>query len=286
MCTLAEAPVNELQKLIVWTGRLVPLSVRERVIGNGYQPSWLSTAIHSVLNRASAQKYPVLDCGGPLAGYRMKLEWARFRCFAYGSWEPDLVALVSKKVRPGFRVVDIGAHIGYYTLLLSRLVGANGHVFSFEPVSTNFEFLSENVRLNNCTNVEPINRAVVDVHQQIRFDIPENDQLPVAVSFADPNSRGTFTVEGISLDEFFLDSPEKVDFLKVDAESAEDQVLDGARGLIARDHPSILMEVHHFDGNLEARVTPSKLRELGYRVQQLDHEQLTSHFWAEWPEPN
>lgn len=278
--------MNDLQKLIVWTGRLVPLSVRERIIGDGYRPSWISTAIHSVLNRASREKYPTLECGGLLTGYRMKLEWARFRCFAYGSWEPELVALVAKKVQPGFRVVDIGAHIGYYTLLLSRLVGANGRVYSFEPVPTNFEFLSENVRLNNCTNVEPVNRAVVDAHQQIHFDIREGDPLPIDVCFADPNSRGNLVVEGVSLDEYFLARPEKIDFVKVDAESAEDKVLDGARSVIARDHPSILMEVHHFDGKLESRVTPAKLRELGYRVEQLDRGPLTSHFWAEWPEPN
>jgi FkbM family methyltransferase len=278
--------MNELQKLIVWTGRLVPLSVRERIIGDGYRPSWISTAIHSVLNRASGEKYPILDCGGLLTGYRMKLEWARFRCFSYGSWEPELVALVAKKIQPGFRVVDIGAHIGYYTLLLSRLVGANGRVYSFEPVPTNFEFLSENVRLNDCANVEPINRAVVDVQQQIHFDIRQGDPLPIDVCFADSNSRGDLVVEGVSLDEYFLPRAGRIDFLKVDAESAEDKVLDGAHGLIARDHPSILMEVHHFDGNLESRVTPAKLRELGYRVEHLDRGPLNSHFWAEWPEPS
>lgn len=138
--------MNDSQKLIVWSGRIVPLSVRERIIGDGYRPSWISTAIHSVLNRAAGEKYLILERGGLLTGYRMKSEWARFRCFADGSWESEIVALVAKKFQPGFQVVEIGAHIGYYTLLLSRLVGANGRVYSFEPVPTNFEFLSYNVR--------------------------------------------------------------------------------------------------------------------------------------------
>ena len=55
----------------------------------------------------------------------MKVEWARYRCFAYGSWEPELIQLVSKTVKSGFTIVDIGAHIGYYSLLFSRLVGAD-----------------------------------------------------------------------------------------------------------------------------------------------------------------
>jgi FkbM family methyltransferase len=274
--------VSKLQELIVKTGRLVPLAVRNRMVGDGFRPSWLSTKIHGALNRAAAEKFPVLNCGGHLAGYRMRVEWNRHRCFAYGSWESDIVALLAANVRPGWHAADIGAHIGYYTLLLSRLVGARGRVFSFEPVPANFDFLCENVGLNNCANVETVQCAIVDIRQKIKFDIPEGDPLPGTVSFASSDSRGRITAEGMSLDDFFLGRPEKMDFLKVDVEGAEDKVLDGARGLIARDHPSILTEVHHFDGNLSARVTPSKLRELGYRVKQLDHSQLTSHFWAEW----
>ena len=192
-------------------------------------------------------------------------------------------ALVSKRVKPGWKVVDIGAHIGYYTLILSRLVGPTGRVFCFEPVPINFRFLCENICLNNCANVEPVNRAVTDTHQQIAFEMPEDDPLPGTVSFLESNVRGNLTVEAVSLDEFFHSGPERIDFLKMDVEGAEDKVLEGARGLIARDHPNILVEVHHFNGNLEERHTPAKLRELGYQVEQLDHERLTSHFWAEWP---
>ena len=277
--------MNELQKLIVRMGRLVPLRLRERIIGDGYRPSWISTSIHSVLNRAATEKYPILHCGGPLAGYRMKLSWERNRSFAYGSWEAELVSLLSKRVKPGSTVMDIGAHIGYYTLILSRLVGPTGRVFSFEPVPINFRFLCDNISLNNCANVQPINRAVTNAHQQIAFEMPEDDPLPGTVSFVESNVRGNLTVEAVSLDELFLSVPDRIDFLKVDVEGAEDKVLEGARGLIARDHPNILMEVHHFNGNLEERVTPATLRELGYQIEQLDHERLTSHFWAEWPEP-
>lgn len=134
--------------------------------------------------------------------------------------------------------------------------------------------------------MEPLNRAIAGSHQQSHFYIREGDPLPIDDCFADPNGRGNLVVEDVSLDEYFLARSEKIDFVKVDAESAEDKVLDGAHGLIARDFPSILMEVLHFDGTLELRVTPAKLRELGYHVEQLDRGPLTSHFWAEWPELN
>jgi FkbM family methyltransferase len=274
----------DLKKLIVAAGRLVPLGIRQRVIGDGYRPSWTSTTIHSILNHLSSEKYPVVACGGALKGYRMRVEWARYRCFAYGSWEPELIQLVSKTVKSGFTVIDIGAHIGYYTLLFSRLVGPTGHVVAFEPVPRNFEFLSENLKLNSCTNVEPVNRAVLDRREQICIEIPKNDPLPVGVSFANPNIKGDVIVEAVSLDDYVLGRTKRVDFIKVDAEGAEDKVLDGARALIERDHPLIMMEVHHFDGRLETSSVPARLVDMGYRLEQTDRGYLTSHFWATWPD--
>jgi FkbM family methyltransferase len=276
--------VFDWKRLIVAAGRHVPLKLRERIIGDAYRPSWASTTIHSFLNRLSSEKYPVLSCGGALEGCRMKLEWARYRCFAYGSWEPELTELVSKTVQSGFTVIDIGAHIGYYTLLFSRLVGPTGRVVAFEPVPRNFEFLNENLRLNSCTNVEPVNRAVLDRREQIRIEIPKNDPLPVGVSFASPNTKGDVIVEAVSLDDYVLKRTKRVDFLKVDAEGAEDKVLDGARTLIERDHPLIMMEVHHFDGRLEASSVPARLISMGYHLEQIDRGYMTSHFWAIWPE--
>jgi FkbM family methyltransferase len=214
----------------------------------------------------------------------MRVEWARYRCFAYGSWEPELIELVSKTVKSGFTVVDIGAHIGYYSLLFSRLVGPTGYVMAFEPVPKNFEFLSENIRLNNCTNIEAQNRAVLDRAQQIRIEMPENDPLPVGVSFANPDNKGDVIVEAVSLDDFVLGRTKRVDFLKVDAEGAEDKVLDGARALIERDHPLMMMEVHHFDGRLENSTVPARLVSMGYRLEQIDRGYMTSHFWATWPD--
>lgn len=269
-----------MQNLIVAAGRLVPQGLRQTIIGDGAQPSWISTTIHSLINYLSSDKFPIVSCGAALKGYRMKLEWARYRAFAYGSWEPQLVELVSRNVKRGFTAVDIGAHIGYYSLLLSRLVGPTGRVFSFEPVPSNFDFLMTNLNLNNCINVDAVNRAVLDRRHSIRIQIQERDPLPVAISFANPENKGDVIVESVSLDEFLLGRTEKVDFLKVDAESAEEQVIEGGRKLIERDHPLIMMEVHHFNSRLEDSPVPAKLCGMNYRLEQIDHGPLVSHFWA------
>lgn len=277
---------GSMKNLIIAAGKLVPPGLRRRITGGGYSPSWFATAIHSVLNKLPGEKYPVISCGGPLKGYRMKVEWDRYRCFAYGNWEPEIRELVIKSVQPGSVAVDVGAHIGYYSLLFSRLVGPAGHVYSFEPVPSNFSFLTENLRMNNCANVEAVNRAVLDGQRQIRIDAPKDDPLPIGVSFANPKNEGSITVETVSLDDYLLPRTAKVDFLKVDAESAEEMVLAGARTLIQRDHPRILIEVHHFDGDRIASPVPLQIREMGYTVTKVAESPVVSHYWAEWPNSN
>lgn len=69
----------------------------------------------------------------------------------------------------------------------------------------------------------------------------------------------------------------------MDAESAEEMVLVGARALIRRDHPRILIEVHHFDGDLTASPVPRQMREMGYSVTKVAESPVVSHYWAEWP---
>jgi hypothetical protein len=69
----------------------------------------------------------------------------------------------------------------------------------------------------------------------------------------------------------------------VDAEGAENDVLDGARAILERDHPILMIEVHHFDGHLESSPVPARLVGMGYSLEQVDRGHLTSHFWATWP---
>ena len=70
-----------------------------------------------------------------------------------GCWEPTETALMQTLVAPGDIAADIGAHVGYFTVLLSKCVGPTGRVVAFEPETGNFEFLKANCILNGCTNV-------------------------------------------------------------------------------------------------------------------------------------
>jgi hypothetical protein len=81
-----------------------------------------------------------------------------FRNFATGLYEADVTQTVFSQLAKGMTFVDLGASIGYYTLLASRLVGTTGHVFAFEPDPETYAYLKKNVSRNQCTNVETVRK--------------------------------------------------------------------------------------------------------------------------------
>lgn len=86
-----------------------------------------------------------------------------------GVYEPKTTSLFKKVIREGDIVVDVGAHIGYYTLLASRLVGDTGKVYAFEPEPRNYDLLLKNLELNNVKNVVAIKKAVSNKKGTLKF---------------------------------------------------------------------------------------------------------------------
>src|SRR5271165_6466052 len=77
-----------------------------------------------------------------------------------------------RHVRPGMVVLDIGAHVGFFTLMFARAVGGNGAVFAFEPIPLTFAILKQNLALNGIDTVEAINVAASDHDGELEFRIP------------------------------------------------------------------------------------------------------------------
>ncbi len=92
-----------------------------------------------------------------------------------GYFEPYETTLIESVVKPGDVVLDIGANIGYYTLIFARLVGEQGRVYAFEPDPTNFQLLKKNIRANGYHNVVFINKAVAEVSEPLSLYLcPDN----------------------------------------------------------------------------------------------------------------
>jgi FkbM family methyltransferase len=212
----------------------------------------------------------------------MNVDWSRFRAFIYGTWEPEIVKAVTEVVHEGAVAIDIGAHLGYYALILSRIVGTNGQVIAFEPIPSNFRVLSDNIELNSCKNVRAVNMAVSDHSGQIQGILPTESDLPSSFSMLSNEGEKTVTLNSISLDQYFKGSDRPINFILIDTEGAEGMVLDGARTTIETYHPILLVEVHHFGSRLESSSVPRQLMELGYDLNWLVKWDDTSHVLATW----
>lgn len=258
---------NVIPRLLGW----VPISLRRALIGSPDEPSWLANVAHGLLNRMALTETHVFTCHGALQGYRMCIDWNRYRSFIYGTWEPKVIHAVTETVKAGMTVIDIGAHIGYYSLFFTRCVGPHGRVFAFEPLPGNFTLLQKNVQLNNLLNVQTLNQAVFSRTQEIDITAPDDQPNPGSGSLTSETGDKNYHVKAISMDDFCKDHDLRPDVLKIDVEGSEYDVLVGAKETIGRCRPSLLIELHHFDGNLAAVPVPQMLVDWGYQIQWIEH---------------
>lgn len=258
----------------------VPVSWRRAIIGHPANPSRLATLVHNILNHVPPAESQVFDCHGALEGYRMCIEWNRFRSFVYGTWEPDVTRVVTSTVKLGMTVLDIGAHIGYFTLLFAKCAGSTGRVVSFEPLPTNFALLQKNLRLNHLQNAQAIPKAVFSQTAEIMINIPGDHLTSGDASVYRVVGSKQLLVPATTLDSFCASSGYRPDFLKMDVEGAEYDVLMGGKETISRCRPKLLIELHHFDGNVAMHPVPDLLVAWRYQIEWIDRWPLTSHILA------
>jgi FkbM family methyltransferase len=155
----------------------------------------------------------------------------------HSQYETDLHELLGRVIRDGMKVVDVGAHVGHYTLMAARLVGPNGRVYAFEADSENVSLLEQNVALNGYCNVNCIHAAVSDHSGELTLYVSRqgNDRhttVPDEVACAVSIAR---TVAATTLDEFAAAHGwPSIDLVKLDIEGAEPRAIEGMRELIRR----------------------------------------------------
>lgn len=270
------------ERIISRVAEYIPLSLKVALRGDRASPSRLANIIHSFLNRLAVERYPILPCGGVLKGFRMRVDWQLHRSFAYGSWEPEVVRSIQKHVKPKSRVLDIGAQSGFYSLLLSRLVGPEGMVFAFEPLPANFRILEENVRLNNIQNVTIRGEAVSEHSGKIRFEFPHEEPSLVAGPIFESDDLGTFQVPSVSLDDFVRETGHSIQFIKMDVEGAETAILRGAVESLKAFHPPMIIELHSDVSHKGPHPAILLLETLGYRLEWLNEAGYRCNVFAQW----
>ena len=158
--------------------------------------------------------------------------------------ERDAIALIRRLVKPGDRVVDVGANIGFYTELLARRVGPDGRVFAFEPAPANYQQLVQ--RLRSYSHVEAVRAAVTAESGPTTLYLSPELNIDHRTYRTD-EPRQVQTVDGLALDQFFHRADDRVEFVKLDIQGAEYRALLGMRELLARSpEVRLLMELWPF----------------------------------------
>lgn len=200
--------------------------------------------------------------------------------FAESDWPP--AAGARALVRPGSGAVDAGANIGCVTVLLSRWVGAGGHVFSFEPAPETFDLLERAVRRLALKNVEPVCAALSDQPGFATLSIPAGregiENLYEATLEGLPNDARparAVRVRTVRLDDVVNTWNGGISFIKIDVEGHEEKVLRGGLETLRRHRPALLIEI---DGSLDDPSTSA-----GRVCQTLGRMGYRPYFWrGEW----
>ena len=147
-------------------------------------------------------------------------------------------------IKNGDIVVDLGANIGYYTLILAQLVGKSGHVYAFEPEPSNFEILSKNVKENKHDNVTLVQKAVSDKNGKVKLYVSKRNLSSHRIFDAE-DKRKSIEVDVTTLDEYFQKSKKLVKFIKMDVEGAEGATILGASKII-EDSKNLVIMMEYF----------------------------------------
>lgn len=160
---------------------------------------------------------------------------------AMDSYEPDVTAVFRRLLRQGMGVIDIGANIGYFTMLSARLVGPEGHVLAVEPNPRNARMLEASRRLNDYSHVTVAQVAAGRTIGLLALHAANSNGTTSEPSGSLDALLGTETVPSLRLDDIV--SPDRpVGLIKLDVEGAEYNAVLGCQDVIARDHPTIISE--------------------------------------------
>jgi FkbM family methyltransferase len=148
------------------------------------------------------------------------------RTVVVGLFQEAETKLFSQMLHPGSTFVDVGAYVGYFTILASRMVGSAGHVYAFEPDPLAFSYLEKNIEFNDCSNATPVNKAVADtVATAALIRDPKGPETFVTYG---PSPAQAMLVETITLDALFESQRwPAIDVIKMNIEGSELQALRG-----------------------------------------------------------
>ncbi len=256
-----------LLSLATWIARVTPVTIKQAL----YRLGPLTRLIRRGLNRLAPHGFSAIKvAAGDLAGTNLLLDLQEEKDYWLGTYEPDLQASVAQLARAGMVAYDVGANIGYISLLLARAVGESGRVYAFEALPANIERLRSNLSLNGMEGrVQVVEAAVIDHSAPVQFLVGPSGGMGKAAGSAGRqlDYSQSIPISGLSLDDFVLAQgypPPQI--VKMDIEGGEVLALPGMRQVLRQHHPLLLLELH---GPEAAQVAWDELTSTGYRLCQM-----------------
>lgn len=161
------------------------------------------------------------------------------RMYAGQQYEPFEQKVFSRQIRPGDIVLDIGAHIGFFTLIFAKLVGPSGLVFAFEPSPDSFKVLEHNVTINGYSNVILEQVAVSDKTKRVKLFTGRKITADNRI-YDSHDGLPSVEVQAVSLDDYFSVYAGTINFIKMDIQGAEVAALHGMSALLRRS-PNVII---------------------------------------------
>ncbi|MFJ7997122.1 FkbM family methyltransferase [Streptomyces sp. NPDC096310] len=205
--------------------------------------------------------------------------------YLFGVWEPHITRWLQGRLRPGDTFVDIGANIGYYSVLASGLVGSAGRVVAVEASPAFHQRVVQHVRLNDCRNVRAVNAAVSDSRKKVTFVLASSANLGAnSIVPYDGPAESSFEIETVALTELLEpDEITRARVIKIDVEGAEGSVVRGMVPLLDKLRPDVEIAIEVAPGRMaqlgdSAEELRATLREHGFNAYQIANDYLPDSY--------
>lgn len=250
-----------------WAARVLPAPIKRWL----YRTPFLARLARRALNSAAPEGLTeVKIAAGILEGMRMSLDLKSEKDYWLGTYELELQESAKRLIKPGMVVYDVGANIGYISLIAARLAGDRGKVFAFEALPANMERLKKNIEINHLNgHVNPIQTAVLDKSGEAVFLAHSSGAMGKVKGSAGREEQYSteIRIPAVALDDFVYQRGHPVpQLVKIDIEGGEGLALKGMDRLIEEDRPIFLIELH---GQEAARQVWECLTSHHYSIRQM-----------------
>ncbi len=186
----------------------------------------------------------------------------------YGGYENHIVTALRNIIKPGDVVWDVGANIGYFSVLFAKWVGAHGQVVAFEPHPKNCMYLEENSRLNHFEErILVLRAAASSISGWVRLAGPKSDMYRVSQEGPPAGGNPGLRVKAVALDDFVRERGTRApSVVKMDVEGHEGKVLEGMAQTLAQNDIRILLELHGRKAVEECRRVLREVKYAAYDV--------------------